>query len=94
MRAGSTLGIPGCAGSGKSTLMFLLDKIYPPSEDGGSITVGGIDIRQIDTDYLRKNIGIVCRTLTCFLARLLKTLEFLTKAFPWNPLNSQQMQHV
>ena len=59
MKAGSTLGILGGTGSGKSTLMLLLDKIYPLSEGCGSITIGGIDIRKIDTDYLRKNIGIV-----------------------------------
>lgn len=59
MKAGSTLGILGGTGSGKSTLMLLLDKIYPLAEDCGTITIGGIDIRDIDTDYLRKNIGIV-----------------------------------
>lgn len=59
MKAGSTLGILGGTGSGKSPLMLLLDKIYPRCEDGGSITIGGIDLRKIDTGYLRKNIGIV-----------------------------------
>ena len=59
MKAGSTLGILGGTGSGKSTLMLLLDKIYPLAEDGGRITIGGVDIRDIDTGYLRKNIGIV-----------------------------------
>lgn len=59
MKAGSTLGILGGTGSGKSILILLLDKIYPLAEDCGTITIGGIDIRDIDTDYLRKNIGIV-----------------------------------
>lgn len=59
MKAGSTLGILGGTGSGKSTLMLLLDKIYPLAEGCGSITIGGTDIRDIDTDYLRKNVGIV-----------------------------------
>lgn len=59
MKAGSTLGILGSTGSGKSTMMLLLDKIYPLKENDGKISIGGVDIRDINTDYLRKNIGIV-----------------------------------
>ena len=57
--AGKTLGILGGTGSGKSTLMALLNKLYPLPEAGGTITVGGVDIRDIDTAYLRRNIGMV-----------------------------------
>ena len=57
--AGKTLGILGGTGSGKSTLMALLCKLYPLPEAGGTITVGDVDIQDIDTDYLRKNIGMV-----------------------------------
>lgn len=57
--AGSTLGILGGTGSGKSTMMYLLDRLYPLPEDGGRITIGGKDIREIRLEHLRKNIGIV-----------------------------------
>ena len=59
MKAGTTLGILGGTGSGKSTLMLLLDKLYPLDEKGGRITIGGTDIRKIRTEHLRKNIGMV-----------------------------------
>ena len=59
MKAGTTLGILGGTGSGKSTLMLLLDKLYPLAENGGRITIGGTDIRKIRTEHLRKNIGMV-----------------------------------
>lgn len=59
MKAGSTLGILGGTGSGKSTMMFLLDKLYDLSPEDGKISIGGVDIRDIKTEYLRKNIGIV-----------------------------------
>ncbi len=59
MKAGTTLGILGGTGSGKSTLMLLLDKLYPLPEDCGRITIGGVDIRQIRTEHLRRNIGMV-----------------------------------
>ena len=57
--AGTTLGILGGTGSGKSTMMALLDKLYPIEEGKGRITVGGVDIRQIRTGHLRRNIGMV-----------------------------------
>ena len=57
--AGRTLGILGGTGSGKSTLMALLNKLYLLPEGGGRISIGGVDIRDIDTDYLRRGIGMV-----------------------------------
>lgn len=59
IKAGTTFGILGATGSGKSTLMYLLDRLYDLPEDGGAITIGGVDIRQIERAYLRKHIGIV-----------------------------------
>ena len=59
MKAGTTLGILGGTGSGKSTMMLLLDKMYPLDENGGRITIGGTDIRKIKTEHLRRNIGMV-----------------------------------
>ena len=59
MNAGTTLGILGGTGSGKSTLMLLLDKLYLLEDHGGRITIGGTDIRKIKTEHLRKNIGMV-----------------------------------
>lgn len=59
MKAGTTLGILGGTGSGKSTLMLLLDRLYDLPEDGGRITIGGVDIRDIKREHLRRNIGIV-----------------------------------
>ena len=59
MKAGTTLGILGGTGSGKSTMMLLLDKLYALPEDGGRITIGGVDIRDIETRWLREHIGMV-----------------------------------
>ena len=59
MKAGTTLGILGGTGSGKSTMMLLLDKLYELDPDGGRITIGGTDIRKIKTEHLRRSIGMV-----------------------------------
>lgn len=59
MKSGTTLGILGGTGSGKSTMMLLLDKMYDLPEEWGTISIGGTDIRNIRTEHLRRNIGMV-----------------------------------
>lgn len=59
IKPGQTLAILGGTGSGKSTLLHLLNKLYDLPPDHGTITVDGVDIRDIDTKYLRKNIAMV-----------------------------------
>lgn len=56
---GTTLGILGGTGSGKSTLMYLLDRIYEQEEGKGIIRIGGKDIRTISRKALRSEIGMV-----------------------------------
>ena len=58
IKAGTTLGILGGTGSGKSTLMLLLDRLYD-LPDQSKITIGGVDIRDIKGDHLRAGIGMV-----------------------------------
>lgn len=47
----------GLSGAGKSTVVNLLDKFYEPTQ--GQIFIGGVDLREYDTGYLRQNIGLV-----------------------------------
>ena len=54
---GKTLGLLGGTGSGKSTLIQLLDRLYDP--DQGQIRIGGVDIKEIDRGWLRSHIGMV-----------------------------------
>ena len=56
---GSTLGILGGTGSGKSTLVQLLNGLYELQEGQGEITLGGKNIRELPLERLRNNIGIV-----------------------------------
>ncbi len=59
VKAGTTLGILGSTGSGKSTLMLLLNRLYEVPEGSGRITVGGVDIADMKAEDLRTNIGMV-----------------------------------
>ena len=56
---GSTFAILGGTGSGKSTLVHLLDRLYDLPEGQGRITIGGVDIRQMSRESLRRQIGLV-----------------------------------
>lgn len=56
---GTTCGILGGTGSGKSSLIHLLDRLYELEEGQGEITIGGIRIQDIPKKWLREHIGMV-----------------------------------
>lgn len=57
VKAGETLGILGGTGSGKSTIVQLLTRLY--ETDQGSITIGGRDIKKLPLSWLRTHVGMV-----------------------------------
>ena len=57
--AGTTFGILGSTGSGKSTLMHLLNRLYELPAENGKISIGGVDIADMKAEDLRRNIGMV-----------------------------------
>jgi ATP-binding cassette subfamily B protein len=58
LKPGTTLAVLGATGSGKSTLVHLIARLYDLEEGRGRITIDGIDIRQIARDHLRRHIGL------------------------------------
>ena len=55
--AGTSLALVGSTGSGKSTAAALLARFYDPL--GGSVTIGGVDVRELRLDELRRGVGLV-----------------------------------
>jgi ATP-binding cassette subfamily B protein len=84
--AGTTLGILGGTGSGKSTLMYLLDRLYPLPPENGRITIGGTDIAQIRLDHLRSHIGIVLQEPYLFSRTLRENLGITSEHLPEDEL--------
>lgn len=83
IKAGTTFGILGGTGSGKSTLMYLMDRLYELGEGCGRIFVGDTDITDIKASWLRRNIGFVLqepflfsRTLSENIGITQKTTDF------------------
>lgn len=59
VKKGETVGILGGTGSGKSTLIQLMDRLYELPKRNGRITIGGVDIADMEAKWLRKHIGVV-----------------------------------
>jgi ATP-binding cassette subfamily B protein len=58
LKPGESMAILGATGSGKSTLIHLLSRLYDLKDDQGLITIDGIDIRRISRPHLRRQIGL------------------------------------
>lgn len=56
---GTTFGILGSTGSGKSTLMHLLNRLYELPEGKGRVTIGGVNVADMKIQWLRSHIGMV-----------------------------------
>ena len=64
IKSGETVGIIGGTGCGKSTLVSLISRLYDATE--GSVEVGGVDVRDMDMDALRRHIGVVLQESLLF----------------------------
>ncbi len=56
---GCTFGVLGSTGSGKSTLTYLLTRLYDLAPGCGRIAVGGVDVKEMRLSHVRKNVGLV-----------------------------------
>lgn len=74
IKEGQSVGIVGPSGSGKSTLLRLLLRAYDVT--GGSVSVDGVDVRDIKTQSLRSNIAIVPQDTVLFNDSLLHNLRY------------------
>ena len=74
IEGGSTLGIIGGTGSGKSTLVHLLGRFYDP--DAGSVLLNGKDLREMKLAWLRGRIGLVPQKAVLFAGSLRENMKW------------------
>jgi ATP-binding cassette subfamily B protein len=74
IKAGTMLGIVGKTGAGKSTLANLIARLYDVTE--GSITIDGINVKQLSLAQLRKSIGIVSQDIYLFIGTIADNIRY------------------
>ncbi len=74
INSGEMIGLVGHSGAGKSTMINLCMRLYDPSL--GSITIDGVDIRNIPQDELRKNIGVVFQETYLFSGSVFDNIAY------------------
>lgn len=72
--AGQTVGLVGASGSGKSTIISLIERFYAPNE--GEILFDGIDIETIQLRWLREQIGLVSQEPVLFATSIKENILF------------------
>jgi ATP-binding cassette subfamily B protein len=73
-RAGETLALVGTAGSGKSTISLLLPRFY--DVHSGSVAIGGLDIRDVKMQELRRGIGVVFEEAFLFSSSIRENIAY------------------
>lgn len=74
IRSGETIGILGGTGSGKSSLVSLISRLYDATE--GVVMVGGRDVREYDLEVLRNEVSVVLQNNVLFSGTILENLRW------------------
>lgn len=74
IRSGETVGIIGATGSGKTSLVSLIPRLYDVS--AGRVKVGGVDVRDYDMDTLRNNVAMVLQKNVLFSGSVTENLRW------------------
>ncbi|MFF3244106.1 ABC transporter ATP-binding protein [Streptomyces sp. NPDC002870] len=72
--AGGSLAVVGPTGSGKSTLSYLVPRLYDVT--GGRVTIDGVDVQDLDFDTLARAVGVVSQETYLFHASVAENLRF------------------
>ena len=74
IKSGETIGVIGGTGSGKSSLVNLICRLYDVNE--GCVKVGGLDVREYDMEALRNQVSVVLQKNTLFSGTILDNLRW------------------
>lgn len=74
IHSGETIGILGGTGSGKSTLVSLISRLYDATQ--GEVLVGGVDVRRYDVEQLRSEVAVVLQKNVLFSGTVLDNLRW------------------
>ncbi|XP_020197213.1 ABC transporter B family member 19 [Aegilops tauschii subsp. strangulata] len=81
VKFGSTVAVVGPSGSGKSTVVWLVQRFYDPL--GGTVTVGGMDVRELDLKWLRGECAMVGQEPALFSGSIRENIGFGNPKAAW-----------
>jgi len=73
-RPGETVAILGATGAGKSTLVHLIPRFYDVT--GGRVTIDGLDVREMDTSVLRRNVAVALQDPVLFSGSIADNIRY------------------
>lgn len=76
IKSGETVGVIGGTGCGKSTFVNLISRLYDVKPDGGSVCVGGHDVRDYDMEVIRNEVAVVLQKNVLFSGTILDNLRW------------------
>lgn len=91
VKAGQTLGIIGPTGSGKTTLVSLISRLY--DVDAGEVCVDGVNVKEYSLDNLRNGIGMVLQKNTLFSGDIYENLRWGNENADEKRLHRQRQTH-
>ncbi|KAI9457410.1 ste6-like protein [Boletus coccyginus] len=86
--AGETAALVGASGSGKSTIISLIERFYDPL--GGSIKLDGVDLRDLNIKWLRSQIGLVSQEPTLFATTIKSNVAHGLTNTPYEHLSEEE----
>lgn len=90
--AGTTSALVGASGSGKSTIVSLVERFYDPQS--GTVRLDGVDVRELNVKWLRSQIGLVSQEPTLFATTIAGNVEYGLVGTPWEHASAEEKQQL
>ena len=86
--AGKTAALVGASGSGKSTIVSLVERFYDPLD--GKVTLDGVDLRDLNVKWLRSQIGLVSQEPVLFATTIRGNVEHGLIGTKWENASDEE----
>ncbi|KAL8043491.1 hypothetical protein ABFX02_09G123600 [Erythranthe guttata] len=86
IKSGTTVALVGGSGSGKSTVIWMVQRFYDPVN--GRVLIGGVDLRDFDLKWLRKEIALVGQEPSLFAGSIRENIAFGDDTASWSEIEA------
>ncbi|KAH8153391.1 uncharacterized protein LAJ45_02203 [Morchella importuna] len=91
-REGQTTAIVGSSGSGKSTIVSLIERWYDPQQ--GTVSIGGVDIKDLNLRWWRSKIGLVMQEPFLFNDSIYKNVAYGLMGTEWEDVTEEEKRRM